>query len=68
MTNIELKKIFITRLVNDGFDFSRNVYKLSISELSDFKELAKQVNYKGTKFHSIGFSFYIHLQKLYNKR
>lgn len=63
----ELKSIIISRLINDGFDFTRNVYQLSISELSYFSELAKQCKYKGTKTHSKGFSFYIHLQKIYNK-
>ena len=63
----ELKSIIISRMINDGFDFTRNVYQLSHSELSHFSELAKQCKYKGTKNHSSGFSFYIHLQKIYNK-
>ena len=63
----ELKSIIISRLINDGFDFTRNVYQLSISEFSFFSDLAKQCRYKGTKNHSKGFSFYIHLQKIYNK-
>ena len=63
----EAKNRIITSLVNDGFNFSRNVYQLSTSELSDFAELAKSVNYKGTATHSKGFSFYVHLQKIYNK-
>ena len=67
MTNIILKQLIINKLDNDGFDFSRNQYQLSCSELCDFKDLAKQVKYKGTKLHSIGFSFYVHLQKIYDK-
>lgn len=62
----QAKSIIVTHLKNDGFDFTRNVYQLSTSELSDFRELAKSVNYKGTKTHSLGFSFYIHLQKKIN--
>lgn len=67
MKNIEQKKRIISQLLNDGFDFSKNVYQLSTSDLSKFYELSKTVNYKGTKNHSRGFSFYTHLQKIYNK-
>lgn len=67
MKNIEQKNRIISQLLNDGFDFSKNVYQLSTSDLSKFYELSKTVNYKGTKMHSRGFSFYIHLQKIYNK-
>lgn len=67
MKNIEQKNRIISQLLNDGFDFSKNVYQLSTSDLSKFYELSKTVNYKGTKTHSRGFSFYIHLQKIYNK-
>jgi|LakMenEpi03Aug12_release.lakeMendotaPanAssembly.Ray.scaffolds.fasta_scaffold6425207_1 hypothetical protein len=65
---LEIKHVIITHLINDGFNFERNAYQLSLSELTEFKQLAKKVNYKGTKTHSLGFSFYRHLQKLYNKR
>ena len=58
------KQQIISDLKKEGFDFTRNVYQLSTSELSDFHYLAKQCGYKGTKLHSLGFSFYIHLQKL----
>lgn len=68
MKHLEQKQRIISQLVNDGFDFSKNVYQLSGSDWFKFYELSKKVNYKGTKNHSRGFSFYIHLQKIYNKQ
>lgn len=57
----------VKQLVAEGVDFSRDVWTLRHSELSDYREMAKKYRYCGTALHSRGFSFYILLQNVYRK-
>lgn len=57
----------INTLKNQGVDFSRDVWTLSQSELSEFADIAKKYGYKKPVLHSRGFGFYMLLQKISNK-
>lgn len=47
----------VKSLVSDGVDFSRDVWTLSGSELTDYSELAKKYGYQKPVLHSRGFGF-----------
>lgn len=57
----------VKQLVADGMNFGRDVWSLRTDELTEFGELAKKYGYKKPLLHSIGFGFYLLLQKVYNK-
>lgn len=52
-------------LVSKGVDFTRDVWTIHSSELTDFSELAKKYGYRKPLLHSRGFGFYCLLQKVY---
>lgn len=57
----------VKSLVSDGVDFSRDVWTLSGSELTDYSELAKKYGYQKPVLHSRGFGFYQLLQKVHKR-
>lgn len=69
MTNLDLKKAIISELQAKRIDFKKDVFELSLSDITLLSESAKACKYKKPKtaYCGLGGSFYLHLQKIANK-
>ena len=69
MTNKSAKEVLIKDLIKKGYSFEKDAFQLSSDEKGLFASYAKEFKYKKPKnsYFALGGSFYLHLQKIYNK-
>lgn len=66
---IEVKKLIIKELEQQGIDFKKSVWILSNSHIFLLDNYAREMKFRKSKnrYYSIGKDFFIHLQKIKNR-
>lgn len=69
MKNQGIKQIIICDLISKGVDFNKDAFQLSSTEKSLMADAAKECKYRKpkTSYFGLGGSFFLHLQKIYQK-